>query len=185
MSSCAVCLIELVSYNRDLMRQQPTLMCARYHSGTYPFSVIRISFGSSFYRLLFPPLFLPLCLYFTSLQTDSENRSLVRRRIRDGRSRQWRDLCENCHAILMTAIHAVKCQNCAVATLRQGHWLLISSLFGLYKWSGYHMQTICIIYTGGKTASLCLRSQIRKRVITEMRPVFYVIVIVIPLEILV
>ncbi len=118
-SSCAVCLVLLVRYNRDLMRQQPTLMCVCYHSGTYPFSVIRISFGSSFYRLLFPPLFffLPLCLYFASLQTDSENRSLVRWRIRDGRSRQGRDLCGNCHAILMTAIHAVKCQTCTVTTL--------------------------------------------------------------------
>lgn len=30
-----------------------------YHSGTYPFSVIHISFGSFFYRLLFPPPFSP------------------------------------------------------------------------------------------------------------------------------
>lgn len=115
------------------MRQQPTLMCVCYHSTTYPCSVICINRGSSFYRLRFPP---PPCLYFASLQTDSENRSLVRRRMRDGRSRQGRDLCKNRHAILITAIHAMKCQTCTVTTPRRGPWLLISPLFVLIIQTG-------------------------------------------------
>lgn len=141
-----MCLVSSARYSRDLMRQQPTLMCVCYHSTTYPCSVIRINRGSSFYRLRFPP---PPCLYFASLQTDSENRSLVRRRMRDGRSRQGRDLCKNRHAILITAIHAMKCQTCTVTTPRRGPWLLISPLFVLIIQTGvwsiiYHVcKTSC------------------------------------------
>lgn len=91
-----------------------------YHSGTYPFSVIHISVGSFFYRRLFPPSFYPFAYILHLFRLDSESRSLVRCWIRDGWSRQGPDLRENCHAILMTVIHAVKCQTCKVPALRRG-----------------------------------------------------------------
>lgn len=73
--------------------------CVQHHSRTYPASVTRSIFGSSFIALSS----LPLCLYFAFLQTDSENRSLVTQRIGDGRSGRG----ENRPAVLIAATHAV------------------------------------------------------------------------------
>lgn len=111
MSRHAVCLVLLVRYSRDLMQKQPTLMCVcAITAEPIPFLSPALSLAALFIALSS----LPLCLYFLFLQTDSENRSLVRQRIRDGRSRQGRDLCENCHAVLITAFYAVKCPTCII-----------------------------------------------------------------------
>lgn len=100
MKTCCM-LVWLVRHKRDLMWQQPTLacVCVSYHSRTFSCHTHWI------WQLLLSPsfcsrFFSSLCLFFASLQTDSENRSLVRWRIRDG-NRQGRALCKNCRAILM------------------------------------------------------------------------------------
>lgn len=79
------------------MGQQTTLMCVcvcmcAITAEPIPFLSSALALAAPFIAFFSLPLFLPLCLYFASLQTDSENRSLVRQRVRDGRNRQGRDL---------------------------------------------------------------------------------------------
>lgn len=98
-SICMLCW--LVHRRRDLMWQQPTLVYVWDHSRTsscHTHWLWQLLLSPSSLSWFSPP---PLCLYFTSLQTDSENRSLVRWRLRDGNRQGWA-LCKKCHAILMT-----------------------------------------------------------------------------------
>lgn len=141
-SNRAVCLVFSVLYG-DLMRQQLTLMwvCA-IAAEPIPFLSFTLALAASFIAFFSLLPFSPFDYILHLCRLDSESRSLVRRWISDGWSRQRLDLCENCHAILMTAIHAVKWQTCKVPAFRRGPWPVISSLFGLYEWSAYHTDSL-------------------------------------------